>query len=63
MVTYIIQSDFLNGPVQYRNGKKSTSQPELLLMLFYEILNLREPLVGLLDFFHFGNEQEKASKN
>ena len=34
-----------------------------LLLLSNEILKLREPLVGSLTFFHFGTEQERASKN
>ena len=45
-------------PVQYQNETITKSQPEVP---FHEILHLREPLVGLLSFFHFGTEQ-KTSK-
>ena len=43
----------VDPPVQYRNEKMPTSQPDLL---FFENLHLREPLVGSLAFFHFGTE-------
>ena len=51
----IYKVNFWTGtPVQYRNEKMPTSQ---LVLLLHEILDLREPLVGSLAFFHFGTEQ------
>ena len=41
-------------PSSATKSKMPRSQPKLL---FYEILYLKEPLLGLFTFFHFGTEQ------